>query len=74
MRARTQRRRVNQGFAPGVVPYDLQPGDHLDVELLPGHDGGYQWRKSPDEPLGEKVKRQLEHRARLEQKATDEQT
>lgn len=63
MRARVERKRASQGLQPGVLPADLDEGDHLDAELLPSRDPRPWFRKWPDRPLGEHVSKQLNRRA-----------
>lgn len=61
-RARADRRRANQGFAPGVVPTAIEDGDHLEAELLPARPRR-PWQKQPGRPLGQSVVEHLENRA-----------
>lgn len=67
LRARADRKRANQALAPGVVPSEIEDGDHLDAELLPTRDPRH-WRKQPDAPLGRKVETSLKRRAWLRER------
>jgi hypothetical protein len=53
LRARADRKRASQALTPGVIPDRIEDGDHLDAELLPKRDPR-QWRKQPDETLGDR--------------------
>ena len=70
LRARADRKRASQALAPGVVPAEIEDGDHLDAELLPERDPR-QWQKVPDAPLGDVVARKLAERAERAQDDSD---
>jgi hypothetical protein len=72
LRARADRRRASQALAPGVLPSEIEDGDHLDAELVPGRDS-QRWRKQPDAPLRQVVAKKLKRRAWLRGRADEEE-
>jgi hypothetical protein len=70
--ARADRKRASQALAPGMVPSQIEDGDHVDAELLPQRDPR-QWRKQPDASLGDHVAKKLKRRAWLRERADDAQ-